>query len=114
MSDIKKILLQTGQARCYGLMSGSHSHHSALTSNCLVQVQAHGGGMLQVNGTFYWCGESYKQPLMGDFMSAGINLYSSTDLQAWKFEGMLFNASQITDMPVSSPYRVERPKASFL
>ena len=70
--------------------------------------------MLQVNGTFYWCGESYKQPMMGDFMSAGINLYSSTDLQAWKFEGMIFNASQITDMPVSSPYRVERPKVSTL
>ena len=79
-----------------------------------MQVQAHGGGMLQVNDTLYWCGESYKQPMLGDFLSAGINLYSSTDLQSWHFEGMIFNSTQITDMPIDPQYRVERPKASLL
>ena len=77
-----------------------------------VQVQAHGGGIVQVDDTFYWCGESYKQPMLGDFISAGINLYSSTDLQSWHFEGLVFNSSQISDIPAHAPYRVERPKAS--
>ena len=77
-----------------------------------MQVQAHGGGIVQVDDTFYWCGESYKQPMLGDFISAGINLYSSTDLQSWHFEGLIFNSSQITDIPAHAPYRVERPKAS--
>ncbi|CAK0772385.1 hypothetical protein CVIRNUC_003957 [Coccomyxa viridis] len=76
-------------------------------------VQAHGGGIVQVDDTFYWCGESYKQPMLGDFISAGINLYSSTDLQSWHFEGLIFNSSQITDIPAHAPYRVERPKILY-
>ena len=68
--------------------------------------------MLQVNSTFYWCGESYKQAMLGDYISAGINLYSSSDLQSWHFEGMIFNSTQIADMPSDTPHRVERPKAS--
>ena len=42
-----------------------------------LQVQAHGGGLLKVKDTWYWFGESYKRPLLGDFLSEGINLYSS-------------------------------------
>ena len=68
--------------------------------------------MLQVNNTFYWCGESYKRAMLGDYISAGINLYSSSDLQSWHFEGMIFNSTQIADMPSDPPHRVERPKAS--
>ncbi len=43
-----------------------------------LQVQAHGGGLLKVKNTWYWFGESYKRPLLGDFLSEGVNLYSST------------------------------------
>ena len=44
----------------------------------VLQVQAHGGALLKVKDTWYWCGESYKRPLLGDFLSEGVNLYSST------------------------------------
>ena len=43
-----------------------------------LQVQAHGGGLLKVKDVWYWFGESYKRPLLGDFLSEGVNLYSST------------------------------------
>ena len=42
------------------------------------QVQAHGGGLLKVKDTWYWYGESYKRPLLNDFLSEGVNLYSSS------------------------------------
>ena len=44
----------------------------------MLQVQAHGGGLLKVKDTWYWYGESYKRPLLDDFLSEGVNLYSSS------------------------------------
>ena len=44
----------------------------------MLQVQAHGGGLLKVKDTWYWYGESYKRPLLNDFLSEGVNLYSSS------------------------------------
>ena len=48
-----------------------------LSQTLLLQVQAHGGGLLKVKDTWYWFGESYKRPLLDDFLSVGVNLYSS-------------------------------------
>jgi sucrose-6-phosphate hydrolase SacC (GH32 family) len=64
------------------------------------------------NGTFYWFGESEKVFSLGvDFLSAGVNLYTSQDLATWQFAGLIFNSSaQISGMPYEGPYRVERPK----
>ncbi|CAL5218581.1 g275 [Coccomyxa viridis] len=78
------------------------------------EVQAHGGGLLKVKDTWYWFGESYKRPLLGDFLSEGVNLYSSTDLATWHYEGLVFNGTaQMTGMPVDPPYRIERPKILY-
>lgn len=56
-------------------------------------------------------GESYKRPLLGDFLSEGVGLYSSTDLMTWHNEGLVFNGTaQITGLPCDAPYRIERPK----
>jgi hypothetical protein len=77
------------------------------------QVHAHGGGIIKVKDTFFWFGESYKRPLLGDFLSEGVGLYSSTDLATWRNEGLVFNGTaQMTGMPCEPPYRIERPKVS--
>ncbi len=77
----------------------------------LNQVHAHGGGILKVKDTFFWFGESYKRPLLSDFLSEGVNLYSSTDLATWHYEGLVFNGTkQMKGMPVEAPFRIERPK----
>lgn len=49
--------------------------------------------------------------MLGDFLSEGVNLYSSTDLTTWAFEGLIFNGTeQMQDMPLGPPFRIERPK----
>lgn len=64
--------------------------------------------MLQHNGTFYWYGTTKKLPPA--WISRGINLYSSNDLQHWQYEGQIFDDSQIEDVGFQHPYRIERPK----
>lgn len=71
--------------------------------------------MLKVKDTFYWFGESYKRPLLGDFLSEGVNLYSSKDLATWKYEGLVFNGTaDMQGLPGNPPYRIERPKVVCL
>eukprot|EP01088_Endostelium_zonatum_P016282 TRINITY_DN4337_c0_g1_i1.p1 TRINITY_DN4337_c0_g1~~TRINITY_DN4337_c0_g1_i1.p1 ORF type:complete len:343 (-),score=67.15 TRINITY_DN4337_c0_g1_i1:16-1044(-) len=80
-------------------------------------IHAHGGGMYldkksHPNQTkYYWVGTSIKIP--GAFLSEGINLYSSFDLQNWKYEGMIFKNISIHGMSQPGPYRIERPKILF-
>ena len=71
-------------------------------------MHAHGGGIFQENGTFFWYGTTVKLP--GGWISEGINLYSSPDLQSWAFEGEIFHDRQIVGVPFDHPYRIERPK----
>ena len=77
-------------------------------------MHAHGGGILKVKDTFYWFGESYKRPLLNDYLSEGVNLYSSTDMATWHYNGLVFNGTeQMKDLPAAmgqAPFRIERPK----
>lgn len=68
--------------------------------------------MFQQNETFFWYGTTQKYAPA--WISKGINLYSSEDLQQWRFEAQIFNASQITGSAAHYPYRIERPKVLFL
>ena len=79
---------------------------------CTLKVHAHGGGILHQNGTFYWYGTTQKYPPA--WISKGVNLYSSPDLQTWTFEGLLFEDAQIMGVPFPHPYRIERPKVGSM
>ncbi|GAB3944001.1 glycoside hydrolase family 43 protein [Spirosoma harenae] len=86
-------------------------------------INAHGGGMLQHNGTYYWFGEikkgktwlvpgqdweCYRVP------AGGISCYSSTDLKTWKFEGVVLSATtnnRKSDLDTS--HVIERPKVVY-
>jgi hypothetical protein len=82
-------------------------------------IQAHGGGILYDNGTYYWFGENKDAPTNLDpsqgFLHRvnviGISCYSSTDLYNWKNEGIVLPA--VPDDPTHDlhPSKVlERPK----
>ena len=74
------------------------------TDNTGSPVNAHGGGMIKVGGTYYWIGE-YKDS-SGLFVANAC--YSSTDLQHWTFVNKTLVKQASGDL---GPNRVvERPK----
>jgi hypothetical protein len=53
-----------------------------------VHINAHGGGMLELNGTYYWYGEHKIEGEAGNKAHVGVHCYSSKDLLNWKDEGI--------------------------
>lgn len=54
------------------------------------RIQAHGGCVIYVDGTFYWYGENKEKSLSEyDIWHWGVRLYSSVDLYNWKDEGLI-------------------------
>lgn len=54
------------------------------------RIQAHGGCMLYVDGTFYWYGENKEKTISEyELWHWGVRLYSSNDLYNWKDEGII-------------------------
>lgn len=86
-----------------------------------VPIQAHGGGVLYRDGTYYWFGENKAGPtgpgLLEDLYRVdviGVNCYSSSDLRNWKNEGTVLAAAR--DDPTSDLHPskvVERPKVIY-
>jgi beta-galactosidase len=70
-------------------------------------IQAHGGGILVRDGTYYWYGEDRTQ---GN--ESGVSCYSSTDLYNWKFESVIFAQSNLPE-DIRNKTFIERPKVIF-
>ncbi|CRK18681.1 hypothetical protein BN1708_012442 [Verticillium longisporum] len=71
-------------------------------------VQAHGHGLIEVDGTYYMIGEDKTD---GTYFQ-NVNCYSSKDLIEWSYEGALL--SRTTEAGDLGPERiVERPKVIF-
>ena len=67
--------------------------------------------MIKQGDTWFWYGTSRKEA--PSWLSSSITLYSSTDLQNWKFRGHILNGSQISHPGFSEPWRIERPKILY-
>jgi hypothetical protein len=84
-------------------------------------VEAHGAGIILptshpagAGGKYYMVGATKKAN--PNWLSKGINMYSSYDLQNWHFEAEIFrNTSITTPMPAGQgpSYRIERPKVIY-
>lgn len=69
-------------------------------------IQAHGGGILVHDNTYFWYGEDRTPGTRG-----GVACYSSTDLQSWKREGRVL---PIEALEQKEPRAfIERPKVIF-
>ena len=82
-------------------------------------INAHDGGVIIVNGIYYWYGLALR-PLgqskgedNGAATTIGINLYSSKNLHDWKYEGVILSTSSDKSNPLYAPMRMERPKIIF-
>jgi hypothetical protein len=70
-------------------------------------INAHGGGVVFLDGTYYWFGEDRTGS-----KSNGISCYTSTDLYNWKRVGLVLKASQAYD-PETNNCILERPKVVY-
>ncbi|WP_234733884.1 glycoside hydrolase family 88 protein [Tellurirhabdus bombi] len=71
-------------------------------------INAHGGGLLYINKTYYWFGEK-----RGKQASEGVNVYSSKDLYNWKFEGLALAKSSDPKSEIAHGGLMERPKVIY-
>lgn len=82
-------------------------------------VHAHGAGLILpsahpagAGGKYYMVGASKKHD--PSWLSEGVNMYSSYDLQHWHLEAMIFrNVSITTPLTDGAAYRIERPKVIY-
>lgn len=70
-------------------------------------VQAHGAGFLQVGDTWYMIGED-----RGNSWRPDVNMYSSKDLQHWKFEAKIIE-NGVTHPDLGKGRFIERPKLLY-
>ncbi len=70
-------------------------------------VQAHGGNILQVGKRWYLIGEDRSGSWNPD-----VNLYSSTDLQTWRFEAKVLE-NKVTHPELGRSRMIERPKLMY-
>lgn len=78
-----------------------------------VPINAHGGGLLFQEGTYYWFGEHKVEGDAGNRAMVGVRAYSSTDLYNWSDEGIVLPVSSEPGHDIEVGCILERPKVIF-
>ncbi|QDH81646.1 family 43 glycosylhydrolase [Echinicola soli] len=77
-------------------------------------INAHGGGVLFHNGTYYWFGEHKTAGSSGNRANVGVRCYSSADLYNWKNEGVALPvAAEGSGSDIEKGSVIERPKVIY-
>lgn len=80
-----------------------------------VPINAHGGGIIYVDGVYYWYGE-HKLPDRSEEEKAdgGVHCYSSADLYNWKDRGLVLSVNyDDPDSDIALGCILERPKVVY-
>jgi beta-xylosidase len=75
-----------------------------------IHINAHGGGILFHENTYYWFGEHKTAGRRGNQALFGIRCYSSTDLYNWKNEGIVLSTIENPESEIVPGCVMERPK----
>ena len=78
-----------------------------------VHINAHGGGVLYHEGTYYWFGEHKIAGRRGNSAQVGVGVYSSTDLYNWKNEGIALKVVDEQGHDIQRGCILERPKVIY-
>lgn len=78
-----------------------------------VHINAHGGGILYQNGTYYWFGEHKIAGGAGNRAMVGVHCYSSKNLYDWKDEGIALSVSDDLQNDIAKGCILERPKVVY-
>ena len=96
-------------------VTGSSNNHSFKPGDLWYDdkgeiINAHGGGILYSNNTYYWFGEK-----RGRSVSEGVNVYSSKDLYKWKSEGIALSPDMAagSTSDIAKGCLMERPKVIY-
>jgi len=73
------------------------------------RIEAHGGGFLQVDDTWYWFGEDKSGNSAG---FKGVNCYASTDLVTWQSRGAVVTRDTAPELDTMDRI-IERPKVVY-
>jgi beta-xylosidase len=78
-----------------------------------VHINAHGGGVIFMDGTYYWYGEFKTKSKAGNTALKGVSCYSSKDLYNWKNEGIVLKVQEDHNSEIAKGCIIERPKVVF-
>ena len=78
-----------------------------------VHINAHGGGVIFHEGTYYWFGEHKVAGHAGNRAQVGVHVYSSKDLTNWKDEGIALEVSDDPQSDIAKGCILERPKVIY-
>jgi hypothetical protein len=74
-------------------------------------INAHGGGIIYHDDTYYWYGEHKNDTTNSAY--EGVTCYSSGDLLNWKYEGVALSVSKDELSPIVAGCIIERPKVIY-
>jgi len=78
-----------------------------------VHINAHGGGVLYYERTYYWFGEHKTSGRGGNTSLLGLRCYSSVDLYNWKNEGIALASVDDPQSEITHGCVMERPKVIY-
>lgn len=76
-------------------------------------INAHGGGFLIYDDTYYWFGEHKIAGEEGNKAMVGVGVYSSNDLYNWKNEGIALEVNEDPNSKLVKGSIIERPKVIY-
>ncbi len=76
-------------------------------------INAHGGGILYHDKTYYWFGEHKGPGAEGNQAFSGVSCYSSRDLYNWRFESVALKVEKDTASEIAEGCILERPKVVY-
>ena len=78
-----------------------------------VAINAHGGGILFYEGTYWWFGEHKIAGEEGNRSHVGVHVYASENLLEWRDEGIALAMDDSPGSQIPSGCVLERPKVIF-
>lgn len=78
-----------------------------------VHINAHGGGFLIHDDTYYWFGEIKTKGSEGNKAQVGVSVYSSEDLYNWENKGVALAVHEDSTSLLVKGCVIERPKVIF-
>jgi len=110
------ILIFTLLAACNAVKTDYTDFNPGLAwqDNNGIHINAHGGGVLFFDNTYYWYGEHKIEGSLGNTAQVGVHVYSSKDLYNWNDEGIALGIDSVdSNSDIAKGCILERPKVIY-